>query len=652
MRTSHQPTTPCSRHCSKAMDGRAPHEEARAGSNSSPRKNPIAPTTIGSALLIAVALLAVSRVAMAGAPTDLERRFQGHINYLASDELEGRGIGSRGIELAANYIAKQFATIGLEPGGDDGTLFQTFEVSLDRKLSDKSRLTFSGTKRPVRLRAGFTPLAFTSDKAFDGGVVFCGYGIVAKDRDRDDFVHVDVSGKVVLVFRNEPPSWASDEGEATHHAMFRNKVYNAKDRLAAAILFVNPRPAEGESDTLLNFDAEGADAYGLPAFHITRAVAGDLLRRGDMDDLDTLQKRLDAGAYASKSLKGVSATGQAVLNTRTAKAHNVVGKLTGRGPHADEFVIIGAHYDHLGIRKSNMRKFKAGKLVREDRPPAIHNGADDNASGTSGLIEIARSLASGPAPKRSILFVAFTAEETGLHGSKHYVEHPLVPLDKTVAMLNMDMIGRMPPGTDKVQIFGVGSGSTFDDIVERAATPLGLEIAPSHDTGGRSDHASFIRNSIPSMHFYSGNHEDYHKPSDDADKINAADGARIIQLVTQVTSTLLARDEPPAFQKMKKDSTVPDGSTPTYKVVMGLAPGYGDDGKRGMAVDAVTAEGPAGIAGMKKGDRIVRIGGKSVANIYDYMAATRNNKAGDTVEVIVLREDKEITLEVTLSSAR
>ncbi len=610
------------------------------------------PTTTVTKLATAVALaLALTSPRSAGA-SDLAKRFQAHIDFLASDELQGRGVGSPGIERAAEYIADRFRDIGLSPAGERGTFFQTFELTLHRTLTGHSQLAFAGGADELRVGIDFIPFGFSSGERFSGDVVFCGYAIESGERGRDDFVHVDLTGKAALLLRGEPPSWADEGGNTTQHAMLRNKVYNAKDRGAVAVFIVNQTPSEGEKDALTDFVAKGADAYGVPAFHVTRALADALLKRGGLDPLAALQKRADDGAYVSRALAKVHAKGKADFKTNTAPTRNVVAVLKADGPFADEFVVLGAHYDHLGVQKPMMRRFKAGKLVPDDSGPQIHNGADDNASGTSGLIEIARMLAAGPPPKRSVLFVAFTAEETGLHGSKYFVEHPPKPLSNMVAMLNMDMIGRMPPGKDMVQVFGVDCGESFRQILEPLAKAAGLTPAPSPDTGGRSDHASFIRHDIPSMHFFTGQHPDYHKPGDDADKINAEGGARVTKLVHDVALALCTRDDRPTFQAIKAKGTIEPGDTPTYRVVMGLAPGYGDDGKPGMAVEAVSPDGPADLAGMKTGDRIIRIGGKKVANIYDYMAATRKNKAGDKVAVVVLRGGKEVSLEITLAPAR
>ncbi|MCH7490207.1 MAG: M28 family peptidase [Gemmatimonadetes bacterium] len=603
----------------------------------------------------AVAVVVIGLIGLAGCTSGLAQRFQGHVDYLARDELAGRGVGSPGIELAAEYIARQFAGAGLEPAGDDGTYFQSFPLAVRRSLTDASRLSFTGEPVENRLGRDFIPFHFSSNEEFSGPVIFCGYGIVASARGHDDFGDIDLAGGVAMILRGEPDTWTGEDGRPTRHAMFRSKVYNAKDRGVVAVLIVNSTPEEGEGDELIEFREESSEAYGIPAFHITRSLANRHLASAGLGTLAQLQERLDAGDFVSAALPHVQAKGYAGLETEQAPVRNVIGLLRGRGPLADECVVVGAHYDHLGIRKPMRRKFKAGTLVREDLPPQIHNGADDNASGVGGLIEIARLIASGPPLGRSIVFVAFTAEESGLHGSRYYVEHPAVDLEKTVAMLNLDMIGRMEPKSDRVLVFGARSGTGIEELVERASRRVGLGVTPTTDMGGRSDHASFIRRSIPSMHFFTGIHSDYHQPSDDSDKINAEGGARVTRLVSQVARQLADRTQRPTFEAVipsRRPSRDVAGETPTYRVVMGIAPGYGEDGQPGMVVEQVSPQGPADLAGMKAGDRIIRIDEKKVANIYDYMAATRNKHADDTVRVVVLRDGREVTLQVMLASAR
>ncbi len=594
----------------------------------------------------------------------LSQRFQKHIEYLASDELEGRGVGSKGIEASAEYIAAQFKEAGLAPAGADGTYFQPFPIALERKLVEGNRLKFSGIDKVLAQGTDFIPLAFSSSGSFSGKVVFCGYSIVNPDRAYDDFKDVDLKGKVALVFDGEPPGWADKDGNPTRHALRRNKVYNVKDRGASAILFVGLRPQEGAKDVLTPFVSEGADDYGLPAIHITHEVAAVVFKVPGLGEIDEVQKRLDGGATVSVELATIEAEGEVKFEKQMATTRNVLGALKGSGPHADEWIVIGAHYDHLGLRVPMMRTFKDGKIVEGSSVPEIHNGADDNASGIAGLIEIAKSMAAQPKCNRSVLFIAFSAEESGLQGSKYYADHAFAPLDRTVAMLNMDMIGRLVD--DSVIVFGAQSAAEFMPILEPAGAAGGLKIHPGVESGGRSVHAVFARKQIPSLHFYSGNHSEYHKPTDDTHLINAEGGARIATVVLETAKALANRTGRPVLkeEKVATKSGAPSNDPhaglkpddpdklPTYRVVMGLSPSYAEDGQAGMGVDAVSPEGPAQRAGMKAGDRIVRINGKPIANIYDYMASTRENKGGDTVEVVVVREGKENVLKVTLSGAR
>lgn len=632
-----------SRSCGRARAGRD-NEGRDAGAG--PRWLP----PCGFCVVTCLAVLAC------GCASGEAARFQHHIDYLASDALQGRGVGTRGIEEAADYIAAQFAMLGLTPAGDSGGYFQTFPMVLKRKMTEGTTLAFSGDAAPREVAREYVPLAISSNDEFDGSVVFCGYGIDSDEKKAHDFAHLDVKGKVALMFLGEPASFADSDGFQTPNAWIRNKVYNAKDRGAVAVLFVNPTPAAGDEDRLTPFASEGADAYGIPAFHISRDTADAVLKRGGLGTLVDLQQRLDAGSFVSAELAHVSAKGTAGLDQATAPTRNVVAMVHGQGPHEDEVVVIGAHYDHLGVHVPMTRKFKDGQLVREESGPAIHNGADDNASGVSGLLEIARRFQKrATPPSRTIVFIAFTAEESGLHGSKYFLEHAPVERSKIVAMLNMDMIGRMQPGTSTVEVFGSKSGSGVGEILDSAARKVGLSIKPNLDTGGRSDHAVFVRSEIPSMHFYTGSHPDYHQPTDDADKINAVGGAKVAELVYRVAEGIAAMSERPRFQEQAvsaSEKRAASGGTPTYRVVMGLAPGYGDDGKPGMAVEAVTPQGPADMAGLKGGDRILRISGKPVANVYDYMASTRGNQPGDTVEVTVQRGGKEMTFAVKLAPAR
>lgn len=612
------------------------------------------------AVRLGAALLAGQAV-LAGCASP-SRNYQDHVNYLASDELEGRGVGSKGLDRAADYIVDEFKRAGLAGGGENGAYVQTFQLARAKELGGGTFLSLSGVSGGVSRGVDYTPLGFTNDQAFDAEVVFCGYGIDSDERDHHDFAHLDLEGKAALMLRGEPPSWSAG-GEPSLAAALRAKVYAARERGAVAVLFVNAAPAEGEADELMPFEGDRPDNYGVPAFQITRSLADKVLRAGALDHLEEVQRRLDGGQFVSAKVAGVRAAGRAELKPVNTDVRNVIGVLAGQGPLAGEWIVIGAHYDHLGKVAPMQRRFKGGKLVQEKSEPQIHNGADDNASGTAGLIEAAKALASGAPPRRSIAFVAFTAEESGLHGSEYFMDHLAqtadaaagagIARDRIVAMLNMDMIGRLP-ADGRLEVFGSESGKEFEEILKRRSAEAGVQIAASAATSGRSDDAPFYRAGVPSLHFCTGTHADYHKPSDDADKINVEGAERVVRLVTGVARDLAEAPDRPTLVKGLRAPTVPSAgdAAPVYRVVMGLTPSYGEDGQPGMKVQDVSPDGPAEVAGMKPGDRIVRIGKMTVNNIYDYMGATTGNRAGDQVEVEVTREGKSVVLNVTLAPAR
>ncbi len=577
--------------------------------------------------------------------------FAQHVSILADDSMTGRGVGTPGIDMAAGYIAGQFASIGLEPGGDDGTYFQTFEMATGTSLTDECMLRVDGVEASIACGEDFTPFRFSSNDAFDGDVVFVGYGIVNPEKSHNDYEGVDVNGKVVLMLRREPPDWA-DGGRSTRYASFRAKVYEARDAGAAAVLIVN-RVEDGASDRLMRF-GRGGGRFGVPSYHITQELAGKILAAGNLPELESLQNRLDEGENVSTPVAGVHAAGQAGIEVETAEVRNVLGIIRGEGPLAHEFVAIGGHYDHLGNSVPRMPSFGQPRSTEAE----IHNGADDNASGTAGVIEVGRVLAGQHPLKRSVLLMTYTGEETGLIGSKHYVENPTVPIEDTVAMLNMDMIGRMNDEAT-IQVFGTEAAEEFDEMMSHLAIAAGMSLRASASAVGPSDHTSFYRKKIPSMHFFTGLHGDYHRPGDDTDKVNMEGGARSAELVAATALEIINADRRPTYKKpvartgrsslMSSDTGEVQAST-RPRVVMGVMPSYMDTEKReGMEIDGVSAAGPAEKAGLKGGDLILKIGNTDVGSVYDYMGALRNNKPGDVVTVIIKRGDKQMDMKVKLA---
>lgn len=570
--------------------------------------------------------------------------FLSHVDYLASDALRGRGVGDEGIEKAARYIAEQFESCGLKPGGEDGTFFQRFEVKLRPELTDDGFFKVAGVEAKCDRDEEYVPFQFSSDDTFSADVVFAGYGIINEEKNYNDFAHFDVEGKVVLIFRREPPGWADGEDNFTQHAQFQNKVYTVKDAKGAAVLIVDQKPEGDDEPRLTRWGRGGTGGadYGLPAFHVSRDFAQKLVEAGGLGSLDSLQEKVDKGEFASAALKGVRVEGRAGVKRSTTTTPNVIGILPGKGPKADEYLVIGGHYDHLGEIVPG-RGF--GRSERTEEPePQIHNGADDNASGTAGVIELAKYFAKRTDLNRGIAFIAFSGEEIGLLGSKHYVDNPTVPFEKIVAMINLDMIGRLPADSNEVQVFGTKAAEEFDAPLTRIAESRGLVLKGSASAIGPSDHASFYRKKIPALHFFTGLHSDYHRPGDDTDKVNAEGAMAVLGMVQDMAVEIANAESRPTYHEVKERADVGRGG---YRVRMGIYPSYADNDK-GMQVEGVVEDGPAMKSGMKAEDIITRIGETQVRNINDYMGALRNNKPGDEVEVVVIRDGAELTLKVKL----
>jgi hypothetical protein len=568
-------------------------------------------------------------------------RYLSHIRLLAHDDLEGRGIGSDGIDLAAGYIAGQFAAAGLQPGGPDGTYFQKFTISRPAELLDTTTLQIEPAQRAegaiqAALRDDFVPLGLSTTGSFSGEVTFVGYGITNPDQQYDDYSGIDVTGRVVLILRREPPGW-DPAGGYTDHARFDRKVKLAAEKGAAAVMVVNQDPGEDGIDGLMRF-RPSEEKYGIPVLHLKRRLADELLAAGGLAGLTELQRRIDQDKQSvSAPLPGVRVSGTVAYESKDVVARNVIGVLPGMGPHAGQYVVIGAHYDHLGIRRGR-----------------IYNGADDNASGTAGVIEVAWALAKAPYRDRSVICIAFTGEETGLHGSKHFASDPTVDKDSIVAMLNLDMIGRVnhDDEANKLAIQGLGTGSAFKEIVERHTREMGIPYLPEDGAAGGSDHSPFYRADVPSMFFFTGIHGDYHQPTDDTERINSEGAAQIVDLAGRIAVDIINAESAPVFARVDKPATIFRGA-PVWGggVVMGIMPDMEDESDApGWRVAQVFPGSGADKAGMKAGDRITRINGHPINGFGDYREVTGDKKPGDIIEVTVLRGQQELILKVELSA--
>ncbi len=690
-------------------------------------------------LLLALALLASGARAQTAAEPfvpDAER-VRAHVTYLASDKLEGRRTGTPGAEEAARYVADEFKRLGLAPGGSitfttisgspratnsvTGTLpsyEQPFPYVAAVELGKANALTVTrrvdattgGTPLAIDFPLGedWMPLGFSSSGRVEGAARFVGYGITDAAQNYDDYKGADVTGKVAVALAGTP------DGDNPHSRFarageLRFKAAAAGAAGAAALVVISGEENfKDERLARLRYDNSGGDA-GLPVVVISRRAASKIPGVGE-----ALGKR-DAGASSIKIPAGVMLSVATDVVRRNAPASNVVGVLEGSDEKLkNETIVIGAHYDHLG---------RGGEGSRAEREGEIHHGADDNASGTAGLLELARLLSNERSlMRRTVVFVAFGGEEEGLVGSSFYVQHPARPLEQTVAMINMDMIGRLREGA--LSVGGVGTASEWRGWLEEVNKGFKVTLDPSitnkpddaqaagtadgggdepksddkdkkkregHDIGhgrivgvgagretkepavpivvngsngraavtalpaerfalrlsedgyGPSDHSSFYARRVPVLFFFTGTHEDYHKPSDTADRINYDGEARILQFVSDLVRRLQASDARPTYAQAKSETNT---RSATFRVSLGTMPSYAETSD-GLLLEGVRDGSPAAAAGLKAGDKIVKLAGRDIRNVYDYTQALSEMKAGTEYDIEVLRDGRRLALKVT-----
>jgi hypothetical protein len=589
-------------------------------------------------------------------PNALATRVKKDLEYLAGDTCEGRGLDTKGILKAGEYIADTFKQAGLKPAFKDG-YFQPFEVPAPRALGTPHALTLKNGDRKIEPAAGD---GFVATIASGGGktthdLVFVGYGVATSDGKYDDYTGVDVKGKVVIVLRRTPKAGDptgpfADSGPNANAGSLAVKMQAAKDRQAAGILFVNDRTLADQTDPLMKWDQTRDGRLDGPVLHVKRAVIDDLLKAKNTT-LEEVEKGIDKEMKPNSfALTGWAAAAEVTVVTRTWPTRNVVAVCDGAGPLADETVVIGAHYDHLGAGEPGSFDTNKGKT---------HYGADDNGSGTSGLLELARRYGAMKSRQgRRIVFIGFSGEEQGLHGSKHYCKEPPFPLDKTAFMLNMDMIGRCAQvddghggKKDRLVVYGTGTSTALDQLVDEKNKPFDFKLFKIPGGSGPSDHTSFYDKKIPVLFFFTGTHKDYHRPSDTPDKINVDGLLKVAGYVQAFADHFATITERPDFQRTKGGSEDPTDTTPRTQGRVSVpkikfTPGnYGEEDK-GVLVEAVEAGGPAEKGGMKEGDYIVEVAGTPVKNMTGYMQALGKVKAETETEFVVLRKGEKVKLKV------
>ena len=569
-----------------------------------------------------------------------------HVRFLSSEELTGRGVDTPGIKLARDYIAAEFAKSGLQPGGDKGGFLQTFDVAVGVTVVQPSTFAFSSDS-PLELNEQWIPLGLSTSNKVMADVVFAGYGITAKDYDYDDYGGLDARGKIVLVLRFEPPP-KDDKSpfrkwpDSSTYAALRTKANNARDHGALGMILVDMNYQDQTKPELLSTqNSLWRAGNSLVAAQVKRRVVERWLQDRGVS-LASLKDKIDTtGKPTSMPIARATAALQVNLRENRQRTENVVALLPGSDASLKaEKIVIGAHYDHLGLGHF-------GALDRESEGQ-VHPGADDNASGTAVLLDLARRLAQLPAkPPRTLIFIAFSGEELGLYGSRYYVEHA-ESISSIKAMLNLDMVGRLRG--DRVTVFGTRSSTDFTKDVLAGARQLGLTIGESDDVG-RSDHMSFYSKKIPVLHFFTGIHRDYHRASDTWDKLNIEGMARVSDLVMLTALQIAGAKEPINFVSLP-GRTSRSGDTATrrgFRTYLGTIPDYGAP-SAGVRLAGVSSDSPAALAGLREGDVIVRLADKKIQNIEDLTDALSERKAGDEVEIEILRADKSVTLKTTLKS--
>ncbi|MCX6156160.1 MAG: M28 family peptidase [Candidatus Kapabacteria bacterium] len=576
------------------------------------------------------------------------------IKFLSSDSLQGRYPGTIGIQQAADYIKASFEKSGLLPV--NGQWFQEFQVTTALKVGTKSEVSFDiRVEKPGvpmelikpqnikwELNKDWVPLSFSDNGNFKGELAFVGYGISSKELKYDDYEGIDVKDKIVIVLTSSP------EGESSKSAFMnfnglRYKATNARDHGAKGIIFLK---TQGDSSNVfipLEFDSMGRNS-GIAAIQANRVSIARFFPK------TALLLPVESEINKKKHPKSFMINNSSVnINTELLNddkpTYNVLALVKGSDPVlADDFIVIGAHYDHLG--------WGGPSSQYKGKPAMIHNGADDNASGTSGVMELARRISRQPL-KRSVLFICFSGEEMGLLGSAYFTNHSPIPLEKITSMINLDMIGRMKDNS--VNVFGIGTGSYFQNLLDSLAISDSIKIIKAADGFAPTDHSSFYAKNLPVLFLFTGIHADYHRPSDDWDKINAEGENTVLKLTEDIVRSIGNRTNNPTFIKvMTADSSNKDIKDKGYGAWLGIIPNF-EENPYGCKISGSSAGSPAMKAGLKDNDIIIKIGSKDIKNLYDLTFQLREHKPGDIVPITLLRGKdykEKVTVDVTLSKKK
>lgn len=556
---------------------------------------------------------------------------QKDLKYLASPELKGRKAGSEGDSLAAVYIRSAFTAAGLKPAADKG--FQYFTLVTDVRAGDGNHLKVGNTN--FTIEKDYQPFSFSTSDSVTSQVIFAGFGITGESENLkwDDYNNLDVKGKWVMILRGDPEP---DNATSAFIPMAsdRAKALTAKDKGAAGVLLVSPSSIDKSDKPIdITFDKSVSDA-GLPVISITRKLASVILEMKS-SSIDSLENLMLTGKKPVTFGTHSTLTAKTNIIREKATSRNVVCILEGSSPLLkNEYIVVGAHYDHLGMGGEG-----SGSRVPDEND--IHYGADDNASGVSAIIELAKRFSARRSEfQRSVVFVAFGAEEMGIIGARYFVEHSPVPVKAIKAMVNLDMVGRLPKENPSISISGTGTSNVTDSLINLAEKTLTFPVKRVPDGYGPSDHAAFYTAGIPVSFITSGAHGDYHTPQDTYDKINYSGILDICNFTEKLTQEFSNLPKSPVFAEAgaKRES---GHYGRNLKVTLGIMPDVsGAETSGGMKVEGTRKGAPAERAGMQKGDIITAINGMKVSNIYDYMSRLGKLKPGDVVNVEILRDNK------------
>jgi aminopeptidase YwaD len=559
---------------------------------------------------------------------------ESHIQYLASEELAGRYPGSDEDPLLAEYIAGQLDDAGLLLHEKSG--LQKFDIVTEIEPGSGNRLSFGQAE--WEMEKDFTPLSFSSNAVISSELVFAGYGfqIAEEEWNWDDYSELDVEGKWVMILRGVPGKQDASS-PYVNYSEDRSKALLAMDMGAAGVILVS-----GYSyapDDMLEEIKGKQHTLSIPVIQITREVAENLLDMTESDSLRYLEQQLASDLAPLSFATEISLDASVDLQPRTMETFNSIAYLRGSNPSLrDEYVIVGAHHDHLGMGGT-------GTSSRAPDTTAVHYGADDNASGVAGVLEIAEKMVS-QSPERSVMFTTFGAEEMGLVGSKYLVENSPVDLDKVQVMINLDMVGRLNE-QKQVQIGGIGTSPGFEALLDSLNMDYGFSLKYSNEGYGPSDHAAFYAKDVPVLFISTGAHSDYHTPADNAAAINYEGASDVLSFVSDVAMALADAQDQIAFAeagpKVRGSSRGRRGG-----ITLGLMPDVTYDGSEGMPVMFVTEGKPAAVGGIQKGDVILSIEGRSVGNVYDYMSRLDALKEGMDIVVTVRRGEDNLELVVRI----